>query len=217
MEKQDLDEFYHLLRELCVTDDIVQKEAVAGLVTHLTQPTGNYMGLLRFLSYYGERYILPSVVKMLLSSRHLLKFSRIVELGAGFGWLGRGVSRAFNQMVVIFVDKRQWVFTDIVADIETENGVRRVLDELKDGDLIVMSELLHCLNNPRDTLEPFSKWPMLVVEYWPVSEEYGESYRAQITRFGCKPVGSIRDVFPGAKMQFFNTSTHGVWLVLPMC
>ena len=215
MDKVQLDELYHNLRQLCVTDDLIQKEAVAGIVSHLTEPQGDYTGLLRFLSYYGENYVLPSVVEFLHSSIHVPKFLRVVELGAGFGWLGRGLSNAFG-VPAMFCDKRQWVFIDIVADIEAKNGVRRVLDELKEGDLIVASELLHCLNDPRKTLQPFTKWPMLVVEYHSKNPDHRSSYLAQIKKFGCKPIGDVRDVFPGSKILVGSTDTHGIWLVLPL-
>jgi len=214
MDKLQLDELYHNLRELYLTSNAFEKEAVAGIVTHLADPAGNYIGLLRFLSYYGKSYILPSVIKLLQTSSHTPKFSRIFELGAGFGWLGRGISNTFG-VPVTFCDKRQWVFIDIVADIETVNGVKRVLDELKDGDLIIMSELLHCLENPRDVLHPFTKWPMLVVEYDPENTSYKKSYNAQIEKFGCKPVISISSVFPEAEILTDSTDTHKIWLVLP--
>lgn len=215
MNRNQLSELYHNLRELCVTGDVPQKEAIMGITAHLTQPQGDYVGLLRFLSYYGERYISEEVVKLLHYNKHLFEFSRIVELGAGFGWLGRGISNAYGQMPVRFVDKRQWVFTDIVADIETKNGVKRVLDELKEGDLIVMSELIHCLDNQEETLRPFTKWPILVVEYWSTNPDYQESYDAQIKKFDCKPMLGIRDVFPRAKIVTGVVDPYVIWLVLP--
>jgi len=216
MNKEELDQLYHNLRELCITEDVFQKEAVAGITNHLTQPQGDYQGLLRFLSYYGENYTLPSVIKLLTSSGHLLKFSRIVELGAGFAWLGRGISNAYNLLPVVFVDKRQWIFTSVVADIETKNGIKRVLDEMKEGDLLVMSELLHCLDNPKEALQPFTRWPMMVIEYMPSDPSYKESYNAQIKKFNCKPIVDIRDVFPGAKIIAEKADPYIMWLVLPL-
>lgn len=215
MDKVQLDELYHNLRELCITDDILQKEAVAGIISHLTEPRGNYVGLLRFLNYYGDQYILPHIFKLLQSCVQMPKFSRVVELGSGFGWLGRGISNTFN-VPPVFVDKRQWVFTDIVADIETKQGVKRVLDELREGDLIVLAELLHCIENPRKVLEPFRKWPMLVIEYWPENNSYRNSYNAQIAHLDCEPIKGIRDVFPGSKIIPNMMDTHGIWLILPL-
>ena len=216
MNQEQLDNFYHNLRELCITNDTQQKEAVAGITSHLTHPQGDYTGLLRFLNYYGEKYTLSSVLDLL--SSNLAGFTRIVELGAGFGWLGRGISNAYDQLPTVFVDKRQWVFTDIVADIESANGVKRVLDVLKDGDLIVMSEFLHCLNTPEKVMRPFTKWPMLVVEYMPPLPHYLKSYKAQIEKFGCRSVSMVKDVFPNAQpSNVFTllTGHHTVWLILP--
>lgn len=217
MNKEQLDELYHNLRELCITDDLIQKEAVAGIVSHLTEPKGDYRGLLRFLSYYGEEYILPDAIKLLkASSPRLFSFSRVVELGAGFAWLGRGISDAFGQLPTVFIDKRQYVFTDVVADFETIQGSKRVLDVLKEGDLIVMSELLHCLDDPQKTLRPFTKWPMLVVEYMPLSAAYHDSYNTQIQKFDCKPVENIGDVFPGSVIRTVAVDPYMMWLVLPL-
>lgn len=216
MDKVQFDELYHNLRRLCVTEDMHQKEAVAGIVSHLTRPQGDYTGLLRFLSYYGETFLLPSIVEQLRSASKVLRFSRIVDLGAGFGWLGRGISNAFNLMPAVFVDKRQWVLIDIVADIESKNGVKRVLDVLRDGDLIVMSELLHCLNDPEETLRPFTKWPILAVEYWPLDALLRASYNDQIKKFSCKPIGNIRDVFPSSKIHTHVMDPYTMWLVRPV-
>jgi len=221
MEKQEIDQLYHQLRLLNVKDDILQKEAVAGIVSHLTDTHGDYTGLLRFLSYYGERFILPKVVEVLTSGPSqytprlpIINFSRVIDIGAGFGWLGRGISNAFGLLPAVFVDKRQWILTDIVADIETTNGVKRILDILRDGDLIVMAEVLHCLENPTDTMQCFSKWPKLVVEY-SAKTDYQLSYEAQIKKFGCKQISDIRSVFPAAQIVTECLDTHNIWLVLP--
>ena len=215
MNKKQLDELYHNLRELCLTEDLVQKEAIEGIVSHLTAPNGDYAGLLRFLSYYGEKYILRVAVIMLQSTAPPVKFDRVVELGAGFGWLARGISNNYDQLPTLLVDKRQWAFTDIIADVETNNGSKRVLDELKSGDLIVMSELLHCLDNPEDLLRQLTAWPLLIVEYDPENRSYRNSYSAQIAKYGCKPVNNIRDMLPDNTVLYSHTDTHGIWLVLP--
>ena len=56
MNRRQMDEMYHLLRELNTSGDMVQQEAIAGIVSHLTTPKGDYTGLLRFLTYYAEKY-----------------------------------------------------------------------------------------------------------------------------------------------------------------
>ena len=216
MDKPELDMLYHNLRRLCITDDIPQKEAVAGLVSHLTKADGDYPGLLRFLGYYGEEYILPKVLEHMAFVSHSLEFTRVVELGAGFGWLGRGISRAYDLIPTLFIDKRQYTLIDIVADIESKNGAKRVLDELQSGDLIVMSELLHCLDNPRKVLAPFTKWPMVVVEYMPDYSPFRTSYSEQIEKFGAKPIASIREVFPSGSIVTESTNTHVIWIIMPL-
>ena len=216
MNKSQLDDYYHLLRELCISDDIVQKEAVAGITSHLTGTGGDYNGLLRFSSFYITKYILSGAIELIGKSLGpKLEFSRVVELGAGFCALGRGIAEACGHLPALFVDKRHWTLIDIVADIETKNGVKRVLDEMRNGDFVVMSELLHCLDDPKKTLEPFREWPMLVVEYKPLRDDYKLSYNTQIKKFGCQPVGDIHDVFPNMEIIQGSTYTHGIWLVLP--
>jgi len=214
MDREELDFLYHDLRKLCVTNDITQKEAVGGIVSHLTKPSGDYNGLLRFLDYYGEKYVLPTAVDILHLHNSAAQFSRIVELGSGLGWLGRGLSGEFD-VPTLFCDKRQWMFTDVVADIESKNGIKRVLDELEDGDLIVMSELIHCIDDPHKVFEPFTRWPILVIEYNPKDKEFKRSYDAQIEKFNCEPFSSIEDVFPDSGIIESSTDTHGIWLVLP--
>lgn len=214
MDKKVIDELYHNLRELCVTEDIQQKEAVLGITTHLTIPGGDYNGLLKFLAYYGENYLLPHAIKILESNR--VQFTRIVEFGAGLGWLGRGLSNAAKGIPVVFVDKRQYVFTDLVADLETIQGSKGVLEQMRDGDLIVMSELLHCLDDPEKVLRPFTKWPMLVIEYWPWSSRYKLSYDEQIAKFDCAPIKDFRSVFPGSRITSSPLEPHAFLLVQPL-
>ena len=214
MNKTDLDEMYHNLRRLCVTSDLVQKEAVLGITTHLTTAGGEYTGLLRFLSYYGEEYILPPVLEIL--QRTNLHAERIVEFGAGFGWLGRGISNANDNLPVVFIDKRQYVFTDIVADLESVQGRDRVLEQMKDNDIIVMSEFLHCLDNPKKVLRPFVKWPMVVVEYNPNNSSFKASYDEQIKKFNCIPIPSFREIFPSSKLTSYLADPYTILIIEPM-
>ena len=219
MDKEFIDELYHQLRVLYLEDDVEQKEAIRGIVSHLTNPDssqGDYTGLLKFSSWYGTTFLLPKVRKIIDSN--LIKADRIVELGAGLSWLGRGLGSAYN-VPTLFIDKRQWVFTDIVADIESTNGVKRVLDELKPGDLIVMSELLHCLDRPEKVMERFKHWPMIVIEYLPSSigpQDYAESYKRQISCFGCKPVESLRKIFHWQNIIEYNVFPYTIAYVRPI-
>ncbi len=213
MNKMQIDELYHNLRKLNVIEDVQQKEALAGIASHLTVKGGDYNGLLRFLDYYGEKFILPVASRFLDSQRVL--YSRVVEFGSGFGWLGRGIANSHGQLPMMFVDKRQWVSTDVVADLETTNGRERILGALKPSDLIVMSELLHCLDNPEKVLKPFAKWPMLVVEYHAWNFEYMKSYNEQIAKFDCVPIGSLKSVFPKRKSVGVPCEPYNILFVYP--
>lgn len=217
MDKDYVDELYHQLRLLYLQGTAQEKEAVQGIVSHLTQPNrsqGDYNGLLRFLSWYGESFLLNRVYDAMTACK--LKCERIVELGCGFAWLGRGLARLAGGLPTLFVDKRQFTFVDVVADIETKNGTRRVLDEMKPNDLIVMSELLHCLDNPRKTLEPFLRWPVVAVEYLPAIHKYRESYDAQISEFGCTPIPDAGDVFGSVKHRLFGFFPHVIVVAEPL-
>lgn len=220
MDKPYIDELYHQLRLLYITDDIPQKEAIMGLVSHLTKPSktqGDYVGLLRFLTYYGEQFLLKKVYKAILLCN--LRCERVVDLGAGFGWLGRGISNLAGGLPNLFVDKRQWPLVDVVADVETQSGRERVLDELKPNDLIVMGELLHCLEDPAKALQPFSRWPMVAVEYYPEHKEnHRDSYETQIKWFNCTPIPNIGDIFTsiGMKCRLFHTQPHVVAVAEPL-
>lgn len=215
MDKPTLDNLYHNLQELCVTDDIQQKEAVLGITTHLAgYPDGDYSGLLKFLTYYGEKYLLPHAIKVLETNR--MKFSRVVDFGSGLGWLGRGIAHYAGDLPTLFVDKREWVLTDVVADLESKRGRDRVLEEMKEGDLIVMCELLHCLDNPEKVLRPFTKWPMLVIEYHPWSAGFMQSYNKQIAKFDCVPIKDFRSIFPGCKITSHSLDPYAFLLVRPI-
>jgi len=188
MDRKQIDDLYHQLRQICVDGNVAEKAAVDGLASHLTGPRGDYRGLLMFLTYYGERFLMPKITEAVKAAN--LEFDRIVDLGCGFGWLGRTLAIHLGDPPTLFVDKRQWVLVDIVADIESKNGILRVMDELKPKDLIVMGELVHCLRDPVQLLTPImSKWPCVIIEYSPdEGSAYADSYNKQIAMFGCKPV-----------------------------
>ena len=163
---------------------------------------------------YGEEFILPDVLAFLDSRK--VKFSRVVDFGAGLGWLGRGIATGRDGLPTLFVDKRHWVLTDIIADLESTNGRQRVLESMQPGDIVVMSELLHCLDNAKKVLEPFAEWPMLVVEYSAWRPDYMKSYNEQIATFGCFPVGSLGSVFPGRKISWKLSGSYRIVLVQPL-
>lgn len=212
MDKDFIDRLYHELRLLCISGDPNESTAVLGITTHLTKPGGDYPGLLQFLAYYGSRFLLEHAYRAVCM--HLEKPERIVEFGAGLAWLGRGLSNRFG-VPSLHIDKRQTPFIDLIADLEAEQGRKLVLSAMKDGDLIVMSELLHCLDDPREVLASFSRWPMLIIEFRGHDvREYANSYVDQIAKFGCKPVVNLATTL-GRGYVIGYTSPHAIVTVKP--
>lgn len=213
MDKSSIDILYHKLRELSLTDDTQQKEAIEGITNHLTKG-GDYIGLLRFLTYYGEHFLIEPAFNALNLSQ--IYPQRIVEFGAGFGWLGRGLAQRLNNIPTLFVDKRQYALIDIVADLESKNGRARVLDELKDGDVIVMSEFVHCMNNPQSAMKQFKRWPLLIIEYYSSRVDMMRSYNNQIKAYGAEPLDNIRKVFPSFGVQMYHREPYSITVLKPL-
>jgi len=213
MNKYDVDELYHNLRLLNVTEDLQQKEAILGITSHLTVQGGDYNGLLKYLAWYGEKFLLAGILQFL--DQQKVKFSRVVEFGAGLAWLGRGIAAGRGNLPTLFIDKRQWVLTDVVADLESTNGRQRVLDALRPDDIIVMSELLHCLDNPAKALKPYEAWPILVVEYKAWNTQYMKSYNEQIAKFDCTPVGPLNTIFPRRRLSAWPIEPYQIAIVFP--
>ncbi len=191
MDRKNIDDLYHNLRLLYAEGEESERCAIGGLVSHLTSDkgAGDYSGLLRFLWYYGETYLLDPAFNI-IKKNLLNKPTRIVDFGAGLGWLGYGLSAKFGNVDVLAIDKRQWSRIDVLVDIESVIGNKHVQDQMREGDLVVMSELLHCLEDPIEALKPFlNRYPSLIIEYNPVlAPVYKESYDKQISILGCKPV-----------------------------
>lgn len=197
MNKRDFDQLYHLLRVAsndAAKGDINHKTAltsvevggvVYGIARHLLAG-GDYLALVKFSCYYGENFLVAPTIKAIRKTGW--PFTRVVEFGAGMSWLGRGVAASFGLLPTMFVDKRAWTLIDTVADLEAENDRRKVLNRMAAGDLIVMSDFLHCVENPKEIIEAFAGWRMAVLEYCPTDSEYRESYSEQITRHGAKPI-----------------------------
>jgi len=198
MEKQQWDQLYHLLRTASNSSDKEELEAIVGITDHLIEHRneGCYGGLLDYLTYYGNRFLLDKTCRIVESQA--LDFSRIVDFGAGFGWLGEGMSKYFK-VPFLQIDKRRWSGNTMVADFETPEGIESVLSVLKPDDLIVMSDFLHCLDNPDKIIAKFTAWNLVVLEYVPFSLDYMDSYKTQLERLGAKPFlgwGSIMNVDP---------------------
>jgi len=185
MEKYDIDELYHLLRDAS-NDESDLPKFIYGLSRHLLAG-GDYLGLIQYSAFYGENFLLEPTHKAIVERGWTP--GRVVEFGAGLGWLGRGLAAKLNFIPAMFVDKRQWSMIDVVADLETDTGIDKVLSVMKEGDLIVMADFLHCVVNPTQILEAFSSYNMAILEYMAVDPRLADSYEKQIKRYGANPIG----------------------------
>lgn len=224
MNKQQIDELYHLLRVISNGDMSTQEYAKTGrtqsevnrifhgLSRHLLAG-GDYDALIQFSAYYGSRFLRKPACEAIVKTGW--KPHRVVELGAGFGWFGRGVSAKFDVIPCLFVDKRHWVLIDIVADLEIDQGLEEILTVMKDGDLIVAADLLHCLDDPKGIMSHFSKWPMAILEYCPTNREYTESYVTQLRRYGARPLTAEKymELFPDRSVDIVDLDPYILLLV----
>lgn len=185
MEKETLDELYHLLRkvenEAHDTKNTKMASIIRGLVNHVLGG-GDYLALLQYLEVYGNNYLLERTCKAIQA--HNWKPERIVEFGAGLGWLGLGLASKFETLHTLRVDKRHWMMTDLVVDLEEIVGRAKVREHMLPGDIIVMSDFLHCVDNPELILDAFADFPMAILEYAPSNPDYRESYSQQLEHFG---------------------------------
>lgn len=197
LTSNQLDELYHLLRCLSNGEDEEEIDAVLGLVRHLLEGS-DYPGLIRYSKFYGERYLVGGVVQEI--KRTDWEFSRIVDIGSGLGWLGSGISARFGLIPVVNVDKRSWPGVTLLADLETKEGVSDLLRTLGGGDLIVMADFLHCIENPEELTVKIKPWNKVILEYFPVNGDHRSSYSRQILRYGALPLNSIElsELFPNA-------------------
>jgi len=206
MNKEQIDRLYHLMRMASnIVDEELPTESLKatgltpaeevdiffGLARHLFAG-GDYSALVRYSAYYGQRFLVDPVHAAIKSKGW--EFNRIAEFGAGLSWLGRDLAAKFGTPHTLFIDKRRWSMIDVIADLETDKGRQEVLDQLEVDDLIVMSDFLHCVDSPREVLEPFSEWPMAILEYFPISERYRVSYAQQIKRYGCRPLVLFEEI-----------------------
>ncbi len=182
----DYDQLYHLLRHASNTCNVDELSTLQGLVSHLFTG-GDYLGLARFLAFYGRKYLADGVYSEMVDAG--ITPTRIVEFGAGLGWLSNSLASCFKIDKTLTIDKRAWIGTDMIADMETRRGLEAVHRQLTEGDVIVMSEFIHCVNNPKEITSLFREWPMVILEYCPSSGAYVESYRKQITRYGATYMG----------------------------
>lgn len=185
MDKEQIDELYYLLREVSNEGDRRTSteitDAIYGLAGHLLAGK-DYLRLVQYSRYYGEKFLLQPTYEAILEKGW--EPTRFVELGAGLGWLCRGLATKFKIKDVLAVDKRPWIAIDILTDLETSDGIIAVYDQLGDGDVIVMSDFLHCIRNPEDILRAYPKYPMAILEYMPADKRYADNYREQLVRYG---------------------------------
>ncbi len=188
MNRQQIDQLYHLLRVASnegkdPAQAFSTQQLVYGLAHHLLAG-GDYQALIQYSAFYGEKFLLEPTCTAVGDTEW--EFDRVVEFGAGFQWLGRGLANEFDLLPTLFVDKRPWTLIDVVADLETPEGRENILSYMHPNDLIVMSDVLHCLNNPKEVMSAFSEWPLVVLEYCPKHNDYRYSYSEQIGRCGAK-------------------------------
>lgn len=227
LEKKEVDQLYHLLRRA----SNISVEAVAsqktglmpqeqvnifyGLCRHLLAG-GDYISLVKYSQFYGESFLVEPTFKAIKSAGW--RPDRIVEFGAGLGWLGRSLSAKFGLIPVLSIDKRPWPMVSLVEDLETEKGMTHCRHAMKLGDIIVMCDVLHCLEDPHEVMANFGKWPVAVLEYMPSDDSFKESYSTQIDRYGASPLRRIDDldsIFKARKTTIVDLDPYILLLVEP--
>lgn len=193
MTKEQLDELYHLLRVASndTTPSGEEAACIRGLVGHLLLRP-NYEALVRYCAMYGGKFLLEPTADMIIDSS--IRPNRIVELGAGLGWLGRGIAAKFGYLPTLFVDKRPWALIDEQLDLEKPDDVEKLKTMLNPDDLIVMCDFLHCIEKPMDLINALADWNIVLLEYFPSRVDYRESFDRQLYRYGASlfPLPSLQ-------------------------
>jgi len=210
VKKDDLDMFYHLLRKFNGLDR-KQREILLGLACHLLDEP-DYEALLDWLEYYGKQFIIPQVLPML--EQYKGRFFAVVELGAGKGWFGRAVAK-FLKARYVSVDKRKEFGPFYCLDLEKDKDLRevRALVRYYYPALVVMSEFLHCIENPEEVLKILGDQSLLILEH--TTEGWaGESFREQLKRYGCnyKYLQVLPEFLKGRKVFEKDIYPYHVWL-----
>ncbi len=224
MEKDQIDQLYHLLRQLSnesadPSDNIdrlskltpsQEAAAIKGLVNHLDKD--NYSQLLSFCSMYGMKYILPSVIRIIRENE--IHPARFIDVGCGNGWLGSNLGVRFNTSYKL-VDKREHIMGIEVLDLETHRGLEAFKDMLDDYDIITMCDFLHCVNNPEEILSALHDHHVVVVEYVPSLVSHMESYKAQLQRYGATPFNQdeIRDLLFPRVLDMIDIDPYEIYLL----
>ena len=213
-ERVIIDAIYHQLRTANTDVSSEGKVALERMARHLLSEDGEYPALLDFLAYYGAKYVLQDVINAIIHED--LKFNRVIELGAGYGWLSEGIGKCFK-VDYVKTDSRGWPGIHRVIDIESVRGLWELSTKLVPTDLVVMSDVIHCLEpEKRVTLMSTLKHnDVVVVEYLPTNTAHMRSFNKQIRAKGCIPVN--RDdmmKLAGEKRTVvgYPTSSHEIYI-----
>jgi len=198
-----IDQVYHSLRVANTELPIDAVEALGRIAHHLLSKDGDYPALLDFLSYYGTKYLSADILSAVACSR--IQFERVVELGCGSGWTSNVISTRYG-VPRLKTDNRQWSKDIVVIDLENVNGITHFKEMLVPNDLIVLSDVIHCLNLPTRSklLYELIDYDVLVLEYLPERTTYTKSYSKQIRSKGCVPVNRRDMMQLGEGREIFN-------------
>jgi len=209
LTQQEVDVVYHVLRKASLSCD--DWPAIDSLACHLFMGP-KYEQLCDYLSWYGSKFIYPAfkeeldrVLNGMWSHR---TFSRVADLGAGRGWLGGLLSIDYGKRT-LFVDKRDLVEPSrlnyyangsavpnmmMELDVETDSGLDFLERELQSSDLLVMCDVLHCIDDWAELLVRLSKrCDIAILEYTsPDNPQMAESYYRQLSKYGAQPMSSTR-------------------------
>ncbi len=195
MEKEQVDQLYHLLRQLSnesadsstamdkLSKLTISEEAAAikGLINHLDKC--NYPQLLSFSTMYGMKYILPPVANIIKQNN--VQVNRFIDVGCGNGWLGMNLGLKFNKSYRL-IDKREHKFGTAVLNLEKHPDMEAFKLMLEDYDIIIMCDFLHCVDDPKYILDSIPNHNIIVIEYIPSEESHMESYKTQLERYGAR-------------------------------
>lgn len=190
-------ELYHLFRR--ARTDFVARQAFSSLAAHVLSfnlRVSTYPRLLEYSQTYGEKFILPDAAKDLLGYTALTgkSYMRIVDIGCGYGWLGRGLVAQGKQLLL--VDSRKWTPDVSVRNLEKKPGINAFRSDLREGDFITMCDFLHCIEPAaQSTLvnDVLREYPFLAIEFVGRSSADHRSYKEQLKLFGAS-VLTTRDL-----------------------
>lgn len=176
--QEDYDQLYHILRKIAIGKNKSEAVAAMSLSAYLLKQH-NYLDLFEYSSFYGGRFLLAPITTQVAGTGWPIK--RFVELGAGSGWLSGGLSGALGLDPPLLIDKRPWPGTVIV---DLESSLPALPSHIKEGDIIVMADLLHCVTNGAEIIKTLNEWPIIILEFNTEADLYGASFHIQVAKFG---------------------------------